>query len=71
MNTGKILVGLLAGAAAGATLGVLLSHANDSEPVKKVIGKKEMYSEAVKEKIVNFLFGIIDKITADKEKASS
>ena len=68
MNTGKILVGLLAGAAAGAALGVLLSPGRDSEPIKKMISKKEKYSDAIKENVVNFLFRVIEKITAEKEE---
>lgn len=71
MNKGKILIGLLAGAAAGATLGMLFANGNDSDSVEKTSGIRERYSEAVKEKVVNFLFALIDKITADKEKASA
>jgi|GEM_PF-4835615 len=69
MTTGKIIIYVLVGAAAGATLGVLMDHHDngDSLSVKKILSdKKDKYSEAVKEKVVNFLFSLIDKISAEK-----
>jgi hypothetical protein len=72
MTAGKIIICVLAGAAAGATLGVLMDnhHSRDSISVKKnLLNKKDQYSEAVKEKVVNFLFSLIDKITAEKQTA--
>ena len=78
MSTGKVLVGLLAGAAAGAALALLLAPEKTSDTikkasdtVKKTVSKKEEYTEAIKEKVVNFLFSLIDKLTTEKEKAES
>ena len=39
MGTGKILLGVLAGVAAGATLGILFAPAKGSKTRKKIIEK--------------------------------
>jgi gas vesicle protein len=68
MDKGKILAGLLAGAAAGAAL-VLLFAPGKTSDTKKAPGKKEEdYKEVIKENVVNFLFRLIDKLTAEKQK---
>ena len=75
MSTGKILAGLLAGAAAGAALGLLLAPDKTSDVIKKVSGtvkksvsKKDDYIEGIKEKVVDFLFILIDTLSAEKQK---
>ena len=68
MNKGKILAGLFAGAAAGAALMLLLAPGKTSEVIKKASDKKGDYKEVIKENVVNFLFGLIDKLTAEKQK---
>jgi len=67
MNSSKILVLLLAGAAAGAAIGLLSSSGSGRKMIRNVKSKREKYSESVKENVVNLLFRLIDKITAERE----
>jgi gas vesicle protein len=67
MNSSKILVVLLAGAAAGAAIGLLSSSGSGRKMIRNVKSKREKYSESVKENVVNLLFRLIDKITAERE----
>lgn len=67
MNAGKIVVGLLAGAALSAAVGMLLAPENGSATIKKIAGKKEEYTEIIKGRIVDFLLSLIDKISIVKE----
>lgn len=78
MSTGKVIIGLLAGAAAGAALAHLCTHEEVADSVKSTTGKvkdalsgKEEYIENIKEKVVNFLFSLIDKLTPDQENKNA
>jgi gas vesicle protein len=70
MNSGKILLGVLAGIAVGATLGVLFAPEKGSVTRKKISDKGEDYSESLKEKFNEFLDGITDKYEKIKEDVS-
>jgi gas vesicle protein len=50
MKTGKILLGVLAALAAGATLGILLAPDSGSDTRKKIIKSGEDYLDSVKSK---------------------
>ena len=49
MSTGKVLLGVLAGVAAGAMLGILFAPDKGSNTRKKISKKGEDYADAVKE----------------------
>jgi len=49
MNSGKVLLGVLAGLAAGALLGVLFAPEKGSDTRKKISKKGEDYADSLKE----------------------
>jgi len=61
MSTGKVVVALLAGVAAGAVLGILFAPAKGSETRKGLTGKGEDLKESIKEKFNEFLDDISEK----------
>jgi gas vesicle protein len=70
MSSGKVLLGLLAGVAAGALLGVLFAPEKGSDTRKKLGKKGEEYADALKEKFNEFLDGITEKFDQVKEEVS-
>ncbi|GAB2810158.1 YtxH domain-containing protein [Ferruginibacter profundus] len=61
MKTGKVVLGLLAGVAAGAILGILLAPDKGSNTRKKIMSKGEGYVDDVKEKFNEAIDAINDK----------
>jgi gas vesicle protein len=55
MSRGKIALGILAGAAAGALIGVLFAPAKGSDTRKKIVHKGEEYVDNMKEKVTGLL----------------
>lgn len=70
MSSGKVLLGVLAGVAAGALLGILFAPDKGSVTRKKITKKGEDYAEAAKEKFNEFLDDITEKFEAVKEEVS-
>jgi len=70
MNSGKVLLGLLAGVATGALLGVLFAPNKGSDTRKKIVGKKNDLTDALKEKFNELLNDVIEKFDQVKEKVS-
>jgi gas vesicle protein len=70
MNSGKILLGVLAGVAAGALIGVLLAPDKGSETRKKIAQKSDDLTEGLKEKFNEFISTMSDKYDLIKEDAS-
>jgi gas vesicle protein len=66
MSTGKILLGVLAGVAAGALIGVLFAPEKGSDTRKKVLKKGEDYTDGLKDKFNEFIDGVAEKF--DKAK---
>ena len=61
MKTGKVVLGLLAGIAAGAVLGILFAPDKGSATRKKIADKGEGYADDVKQKFNDAIDAITDK----------
>jgi gas vesicle protein len=55
MTSGKIILGVLAGAAAGAIIGILFAPDKGNETRKKIVHKGEEYVDNLKEKVNGLL----------------
>jgi gas vesicle protein len=66
MKTGKTLLGILAGVAAGTIIGILLAPDKGSETRKKILDKGEDYAEKLKQKFNDF----IDDIQLKKDTST-
>jgi len=67
MKSGKILLGILAGTAAGAVLGILFAPEKGKEMRRKIAAKGEDYADAVKDKFDYLVGDITDKYEKAKE----
>jgi gas vesicle protein len=67
MSSGKVLLGLLAGVAAGALLGVLFAPDKGTTTRKKISKKSEDYVDSLKEKFNEFLDTIGEKVDEIKD----
>jgi gas vesicle protein len=70
MSSGKVLLGLLAGVAAGALLGILFAPDKGSVTRKKMSKKAEKYGEDLKEKFNEFVDDISEKFGEVEEEIS-
>jgi len=70
MSSGKVLLGLLAGVAAGALLGVLFAPNKGSVTRKKIVKKSDDYADGLKDKFDEFLESISEKFEEVKEEVS-
>jgi gas vesicle protein len=69
MNSGKILVGILAGVAAGAALGILFAPDKGIDTRKKITKKGDDYVGDVEDKFNNLLERITDKVDGMRKDA--
>lgn len=69
MSSGKVLLGLLAGIAAGAILGVLFAPDKGIETRKKISKKSKDLVDEVKTKYDDFVRGVNEKIESVKQDA--
>ena len=67
-NTAKLIGVLLLGAAVGGALGILFAPAKGSDTRKKLAGKSDDLTDAIKEKFNDFLEEIKKETEAAKEK---
>ena len=70
MNNGKVLLGVLAGFAAGALVGILLAPEKGSDLREKLSKKGEGCIGDLKERVNEFVESVTDKFTAAKDKAN-
>mgnify|MGYP003598235005 CR=1 FL=1 len=70
MSTGKVVLGVLVGLAAGAALGILFAPDKGSETRKKIAKKGEDLVDELKEKFGEFVDSVTDKVEAKKESSA-
>jgi gas vesicle protein len=71
MNSGKVLLGVLAGVAAGALVGVLFAPAKGSRTRRRILRQGESYVEGLKEKFNEYADTISEKLEHAKEEVSA
>lgn len=69
-NTGKLIGALLLGAAIGGALGILFAPDKGSETRKKLSAKGDGLTDAMKEKLNDFLEEVKKEVETVKEKAN-
>lgn len=71
MNTGKVLLGVLAGVAAGALMGILFAPAKGSRTRRRILRQGESYVDGLKEKFNEYADTISEKLEHAKEEVSA
>jgi gas vesicle protein len=71
MSSGKVLLGLLAGVAAGAILGVLFAPDKGSATRKKISEKSDEYADSLKAKFDELLTDLTEKFEKVKDESSN
>jgi len=70
MTTGKIVLSIAAGVAAGAILGVLFAPDKGSATRKKIVQKRDEVVDGLNEKVNEMLDTVTDKFEAVKKQAA-
>ena len=70
MKSGKVFLGVLAGAATGALAGILFAPAKGSKTREKITRKTEDYLDAVKETFNELIDSVTEKFEKVKEDVS-
>lgn len=70
MSSQKVVLGLLAGVAAGALAGILFAPAKGSRTRRRIMKKGEDYTEVLKEKFNDLLETVTEKMEKVKEEVS-
>ena len=71
MSKGNVLLGVLAGIAAGATLGILFAPDKGSRTRREITEKGEDYADELKDKFDDFRDSLSDKFDQVKSKAEA
>jgi len=69
MNAGKVLLGIMAGAAAGAAIGILFAPDKGSETRKQISQKGEDLLNNLKNKFEEFLLTVTNEMEVAKSEA--
>jgi len=70
MKSGKILLGVLAGVAIGATLGILFAPDKGSSTRKKISKKGDEYADELEKKFNDFIDSLTHKYETVKDEAT-
>jgi gas vesicle protein len=70
MNSGKVVLGILAGVAVGAALGILFAPDKGSSTRKKILKKGGKYKDDLKKKFNKLIDSFGDKYESLKEEAA-
>ncbi len=70
MSSGKVLLGVLAGAAAGAMLGILFAPDKGWNTRKRIVNKADAFAEELKDKFSEFLETVSERIEEAKGEVS-
>jgi gas vesicle protein len=70
MSSGKLLLGVLAGVAAGALIGILFAPEKGTETRKKIAKKGEDYVGGIKEKFNDLIDDLTKKMDGVQAKAN-
>lgn len=68
MSSGKVLLGILAGVAAGATLGILLAPDKGSNTRRKIIQKGDDYVTELEDKFNDLIGNITNRFESAKKE---
>jgi len=71
MNAGKIITGILIGAAVGAVLGVLFAPDKGSTTRKKISQKATDFSDSIKEKFNDMVDTVSEKFETGKKAVTN
>ena len=71
MNNGKILLGVLAGVAAGATLGILFAPDSGTNTRKKIMKKGEDYAGNLKGKLNGVVESLNEEVDMFKDEINN
>lgn len=71
MNSGKILLGLLAGVATGAMLGILFAPDKGSATRKKITKKGEDFAQGISDRFSDFIHEVSEKFESIQHEAKA
>jgi gas vesicle protein len=71
MSAGKVLLGVLAGVAAGALVGILFAPAKGSRTRRRILKKGENYADGLKEKFNEYVDNVSEKFEQVKEEVTA
>jgi len=71
MSAGKVLLGVLAGVAAGALVGILFAPAKGSRTRRRILKQGENYAEGLKDKFNEYVDNVSEKFEQVKDEVSA
>jgi gas vesicle protein len=69
MNSGKVFLGVLAGVAAGALMGILFAPEKGSQTRKQIVSKGEGYADALQGKFDDLAESITNSLKTTRDEA--